>query len=469
MKDIFHISQKQIRTTALVLLFSFLSVALLASPQKAYATVPVFDDEANKKLAKLNCMIASLHKKEVGQPPVPPCSTGDTGALDAVAYALARDVMTELTSSLIKWVQTAGVRKGPLWVPDFVEHFRGEFDNASGIFLEGYLDPEISNLICEPFRPPAQNFAKTFLGQTSFADRITCTLESSQSPNFNWEEWYSLLEPQNTLLGTLFMSLDEAGRLQSEAAVRSETEVETTGGGLLAFKECEQTQKGFLINCVITTPGEVVAAAVRKTFEIDVDRLEFVDELNEVVAGSSQELVSWAITGGGTYAGFGGSVGGQFPFDTDGDGVPNTLDACPTVPGTASNNGCPSQLSPDTDGDGVPDTSDFCPTIPGAINGCPPTNDLDNDGVTELCLWNGTFFQEGSFLGGCFCNTNEQCVSGACDPFLQVCTYTTACNVATGKPAGCACTDPAPPAVSTQCASGQCGPESIGLGVGACK
>jgi hypothetical protein len=29
------------------------------------------------------------------------------------------------------------------------------------------------------------------------------------------------------------------------------------------------------------------------------------------------------------------------PVDTDGDGVPDSQDVCPTVPGLASNNGCP--------------------------------------------------------------------------------------------------------------------------------
>jgi hypothetical protein len=54
--------------------------------------------------------------------------------------------------------------------------------------------------------------------------------------------------------------------------------------------------------------------------------------------------------------------------DTDGDGVPDTVDACPATPGPASLNGCP-----DSDGDGVPDIKDACPTVPapGTANGCP--------------------------------------------------------------------------------------------------
>lgn len=59
--------------------------------------------------------------------------------------------------------------------------------------------------------------------------------------------------------------------------------------------------------------------------------------------------------------------------DSDGDGVENTKDACPTVKGTV--NGCP-----DADGDGVADKDDQCPTEKGTLKGCP---DADGDEVAD--------------------------------------------------------------------------------------
>lgn len=58
------------------------------------------------------------------------------------------------------------------------------------------------------------------------------------------------------------------------------------------------------------------------------------------------------------------------PIDTDGDGIPDNSDKCPTVAGTLKYNGCP---VPDTDNDGVNDEEDKCPTVPGLKenNGCP--------------------------------------------------------------------------------------------------
>jgi hypothetical protein len=59
--------------------------------------------------------------------------------------------------------------------------------------------------------------------------------------------------------------------------------------------------------------------------------------------------------------------------DTDGDGIIDDADSCPTLAGPASNHGCP--VTVDTDGDGVTDDHDSCPSQsgPATNNGCPTT------------------------------------------------------------------------------------------------
>jgi OmpA-OmpF porin, OOP family len=56
--------------------------------------------------------------------------------------------------------------------------------------------------------------------------------------------------------------------------------------------------------------------------------------------------------------------------DSDGDGINDEQDRCPSQPGVARYQGCP---IPDGDGDGVNDEEDKCPTIPGVREnqGCP--------------------------------------------------------------------------------------------------
>ncbi len=75
------------------------------------------------------------------------------------------------------------------------------------------------------------------------------------------------------------------------------------------------------------------------------------------------------------------------PTDSDGDGVPDAEDACPSIVGDASpgayRRGCP----PDRDRDGIFDRDDHCPDVPGVAssdplkNGCPL--DTDGDGIPD--------------------------------------------------------------------------------------
>jgi OOP family OmpA-OmpF porin len=72
--------------------------------------------------------------------------------------------------------------------------------------------------------------------------------------------------------------------------------------------------------------------------------------------------------------------------DTDGDGVPDSIDKCPFEPQTGHGvDGCPEK---DSDGDGIPDSKDQCPNEPEDFDhfqdedGCPDL-DNDNDGIPD--------------------------------------------------------------------------------------
>lgn len=77
--------------------------------------------------------------------------------------------------------------------------------------------------------------------------------------------------------------------------------------------------------------------------------------------------------------------------DMDGDGIPDDVDKCPTLPedkdGFEDEDGCP---DPDNDGDKIPDDKDKCPNKPETVNGfedddgCPDeVADRDQDGVAD--------------------------------------------------------------------------------------
>jgi hypothetical protein len=79
-----------------------------------------------------------------------------------------------------------------------------------------------------------------------------------------------------------------------------------------------------------------------------------------------------------TYNSGASSVSGEASFhtlpgpDSDGDGVPDISDACPTVKGTLAN-GCLPAVESDPDHDGVFGSADLCPNVDGhgSLNGCP--------------------------------------------------------------------------------------------------
>jgi outer membrane protein OmpA-like peptidoglycan-associated protein len=76
--------------------------------------------------------------------------------------------------------------------------------------------------------------------------------------------------------------------------------------------------------------------------------------------------------------------------DTDGDGIPDDIDACPTEPEDHRDpdpmDGCPAPT--DRDGDGIPDQYDKCPDEPedkdgiDDYDGC-PEDDADSDGIPD--------------------------------------------------------------------------------------
>jgi len=67
--------------------------------------------------------------------------------------------------------------------------------------------------------------------------------------------------------------------------------------------------------------------------------------------------------------------------DSDNDGINDDMDKCPNVSGVAKYDGCP---VPDSDHDGIDDDHDKCPTVPGTerYQGC-PVPDSDSDGISD--------------------------------------------------------------------------------------
>jgi outer membrane protein OmpA-like peptidoglycan-associated protein len=108
------------------------------------------------------------------------------------------------------------------------------------------------------------------------------------------------------------------------------------------------------------------------------------------IIGSAARHEDYRVFGGVTWApaeGKGAVASGG--IDTDGDGIPDAQDLCPTEPedkdGFDDEDGCP---DPDNDQDGIPDALDKCPNEPEDKDGfqdedgCPEV-DNDGDGIPD--------------------------------------------------------------------------------------
>lgn len=116
---------------------------------------------------------------------------------------------------------------------------------------------------------------------------------------------------------------------------------------------------------------------------------------------------------------------GPPPPDSDGDGVPDSSDNCPTVSnddqGNRDGDGTGDPCDQDDDNDGVPDTGDGCPFTPAATaNGCPAPPGPDGDGTGSqdttaplLTLGGPAKQKAGAAVAVVVACPSEACVAGA--------------------------------------------------------
>jgi len=131
--------------------------------------------------------------------------------------------------------------------------------------------------------------------------------------------------------------------------------------------------------------GFKLALTDRVTFRIDMR--DALMQKNKLDAGvSNGDVVHTMELLLGVSMTFGRTALAPPPPDTDGDGVADPVDRCPTEPAKTPD-GCPPPPPPkDSDGDGIPDELDRCPTEkedglePEPKDGC-PNKDADKDGI----------------------------------------------------------------------------------------
>lgn len=140
-------------------------------------------------------------------------------------------------------------------------------------------------------------------------------------------------------------------------------------------QQIEADQSGHFTNAQFTIPmGLGVKANISNRLVVGLEggiRPGFTDYLDGVSQAGNPADKDW-------YGFAGATISYRIvEKDTDNDGIADSQDLCPDIPGKKKDRGCP-----DSDGDGVVDTKDECPLLPGKrkLKGCP---DSDNDGIAD--------------------------------------------------------------------------------------
>lgn len=264
--------------------------------------------------------------------------------LDNIAYMLAKVALREITSKTVNWINS-GFNGNPAFISNPAEFFKDIGDQALGQLIEG----SDLNFLCSPFSIDLR-LALAFKYRP-FQKRISCTLSdvirnstgAVQNASINgftagdfrqggWPAFISMTtEPQNNIYGA-YVEADyelSARVARNEALKKDEL---NQGRGFLSWKKCTggdvaapgdpsfigptQPNEGTQNigsdtigpeapgsyrrepNCVVQTPGSVIAGVLDANTTGPLQDLHLADEINEVVNALFSQLVTKVLTGG---------------------------------------------------------------------------------------------------------------------------------------------------------------------------
>ncbi len=237
------------------------------------------------------------------------------GWLDGIAWMLAKAVLRQITNSTVKWIQT-GFKGNPAFITDFGGFMKESADQATGLFMAEYLNPDFYKMICSPFRLQLMLSLPFYRPYKPWCTLNTVLAVQGQSfesfskgfKNGGWQAWISMTgNSNNNYYGAFFTSWDTY--LARLAAGQNKSQTESIfGKGFLGMKKCVEYIDGpmgeqICSKEVTTSPGAWVSDQLSAVTQTDLRSLEIADEINEILSALVTQLVSYALTSG---AGSGG-------------------------------------------------------------------------------------------------------------------------------------------------------------------
>lgn len=276
-------------------------------------------------------------------------------ALDAVAYAIAKQILRGITTSVVEWINN-GFNGNPSFLTNPGQFFTDIADEILGGMILG------SDLafLCSNFSIDIR-LELAFKYRPFQRDRAACTLSdvignvtvAGQGASINgftagdfrqggMPAFVSMTtEPQNNFIGAYVIASDEASARIANAQIEQQNQL-TQGRGFLSFKTCKDERiineveanrltarnnelaadgrtdsDEFIQNtgqlqgyyesasnettrkvCEVQTPGSVIAGTLETSLGSPVRELELADEFNEIINALFAQLIQRVLVGG---------------------------------------------------------------------------------------------------------------------------------------------------------------------------
>ncbi|MBP6858184.1 MAG: hypothetical protein KBC11_03305 [Candidatus Pacebacteria bacterium] len=261
-------------------------------------TVPVADSEAKKKIEEANKKLEEANKKE--------------SCLDAIAYTVAKQALTQITNKTLNWVNT-GFGGNPFYVRN-IDSFLGSIKNEQ---VRDYLrisdnaragdgdavSAGVSSKIIEIITGRPSKVSNPSTASELKYDAFTKDFSSG-----GWDSWYRMTQlGENPIAGILSTS-QQLGKNIAEQQQKTTQEL-SQGNGFLSQKKCVEyaqapspdddynfnTNADGSLKCLkfeTVTPGSVIASQTQTITNSGTRQLEAADELNEVLGNFFDSLLN---------------------------------------------------------------------------------------------------------------------------------------------------------------------------------
>ncbi|MCC7436719.1 hypothetical protein IT402_02510 [Candidatus Nomurabacteria bacterium] len=231
--------------------------------------------------------------------------------LDAVAYTLAKQALSQVTNKTLNWVNT-GFGGNPFYVRDidsFLKSIEKEkysdyiniVSNSDNQLISGGVTNKLIELFTGKKSPTLSYTPRT-------SEEIKYDAFSKDFTNGGWSQWLNITTGSQNPLGQFLNVTENLSRSFGEQQDQASKEL-TQGNGFLSQKKCVEYAQApspdddydFNLNsdgslkCLkyeTVTPGSVIASQTQNITNSGTRQLEAADELNEVLGSFFDSLLN---------------------------------------------------------------------------------------------------------------------------------------------------------------------------------